>query len=120
MITNLEILIPKDFLKKYKFDRFDDLCRYIKAIEKRAEKGIHNLVKDKEKEDLISIYFELYKKELKELSEHASREKKSLLLDFKWALEEYKISIYAQEIKIPIKISPKRLDKKLEKIRDTL
>jgi ATP-dependent helicase HrpA len=43
----------------------------------------------------------------------SSTEKSNAVEAFFWMLEEYKISVYAQELKTRFKISAKRLDKAL-------
>jgi len=50
---------------------------------------------------------------LSTLSESASNERTDAIEQFFWMLEEYKISIFAQELKTNIKVSAKKLDKKL-------
>jgi ATP-dependent helicase HrpA len=47
------------------------------------------------------------------LSERSSKEKALAVESFYWLLEEYKISVFAQEIKTTVKISAKKLDKEL-------
>jgi len=37
--------------------------------------------------------------------------------EFRWMLEEFKVSLFAQELGTAIPVSPKRLDKHLEEIR---
>jgi len=44
-------------------------------------------------------------------------EKKKALRTFFWMIEEYKVSIFAPEIKSGIKISGKRLEQVMEEIR---
>ena len=37
--------------------------------------------------------------------------------ELRWMLEEYRVSVFAQELGTAHPISPKRLDKKIEQIR---
>ncbi|MEN9678542.1 MAG: hypothetical protein RIS76_4438, partial [Verrucomicrobiota bacterium] len=39
--------------------------------------------------------------------------------EFRWLLEEYKVSLFAQELGTAAPVSPKRLDELLERIRMT-
>ncbi|MBF0260119.1 MAG: DUF3418 domain-containing protein [Desulfamplus sp.] len=45
-----------------------------------------------------------------------SKEKIDAVVDLFWMIEEYKVSLFAQELKTAVKISPKRLDKICEEI----
>ena len=53
---------------------------------------------------------------LEELSPHASPEKKEALEAYRWMVEEFKVSLFAQELKTPFPISEKRLEEKRREI----
>ena len=53
---------------------------------------------------------------LSSLSMHSTPEKSSLVEEFFWLLEEYKISLFAPELKTMVKVSEKKLDTFLVKI----
>ena len=53
---------------------------------------------------------------LKNLSPSATPEKRDALEKFYWLFEEYKVSLFAQELKTPMKVSPKRLETKRAEI----
>ena len=53
---------------------------------------------------------------LNTLSVDSSREKADAIEEFFWMIEEYKVSQFAQELKTPVKISPKRLDERCRAI----
>ncbi|MDR0522200.1 MAG: DUF3418 domain-containing protein [Planctomycetaceae bacterium] len=36
---------------------------------------------------------------------------------FRWMIEEYRVSFFAQKLGTAVKVSPQRLDKQFEKIR---
>ena len=44
------------------------------------------------------------------------KQKKKAIEELKWMIEEYKVSLFAQEIKTAFPISVKRLEKKLQEI----
>ena len=46
--------------------------------------------------------------------------KRQALKEYRWALEEYKIQLFAQEMGTRIKISPQRLDKRIRTIEEML
>ena len=53
---------------------------------------------------------------LKTLSPSASDEKRQAIEEYFWMLEEFKVSVFAQELKTAIPISAKRLKDKLAEI----
>jgi ATP-dependent helicase HrpA len=53
---------------------------------------------------------------LKELTPSVSAEKRRAIEDYFWMVEEYKVSVFAQELKTAIAISAKRLEMKLAEI----
>jgi ATP-dependent helicase HrpA len=54
---------------------------------------------------------------VKGLNLRTSEEKRETIEEFFWLIEEYKVSIFAQELKTPFPVSKKRLDKKLNEIK---
>jgi ATP-dependent helicase HrpA len=70
--------------------------------------------KDAEKAALI----EIYQVEFEQLAaEEHTPERRVLFEDLRWMMEEYRVSVFAQELGTAQPISPKRLLKKLEDIR---
>jgi ATP-dependent helicase HrpA len=52
-----------------------------------------------------------------ELSSGASLAKRTAVEEFFWLIEEYKVSVFAQELKTPVRVSPKRLEKMFHEIK---
>ena len=75
-----------------------------------------NFKKDKSKVKEINIFTESLDKILKGLSPRASTEKKEAVEEYFWLVEEYKVSLFAQELKTAIPVSKKRLEKKRKEI----
>jgi len=72
--------------------------------------------KDRAKSKEIIKFSDGLNQLLKELSPAVSDEKRQAIEAYFWLIEEYKVSVFAQELKTPIPISAKRLDKKLKEI----
>lgn len=106
----LAALIPNDFVERYDLDRLTHLPRYLKAMQIRAVRGTN----DPEKHRLKAVQVDGFIKALQgfreTLSPQASREKKEALETFHWMIEEFKVSLFAQELKTPFRISRKRLE----------
>jgi len=111
-------LLPESFMDLYEVTRFPHLNRYMQAIVIRAQRAVVNLEKDREKSIEILKFSEPLKRILGAISPETilSEEKKMALEEFFWMIEEYKVSIFAQELKTEIPISGKRLEAKLGEI----
>lgn len=103
-------LIPENFLELYDSERIGHLDRYIRAITIRAQKGIEDLDRDQKRVDALKPQLDRLQKLLTDLKPESSDEKRKAVEDFFWMIEEYKVSLFAQELKTPIKISEKRLN----------
>jgi ATP-dependent helicase HrpA len=117
---DLEAMIPKNFLEIYPDERLNHLPRYLKAMEIRAERGAYDIVKDRKKESDAEVFKKIMEEIKNEASEHISREKQEALEEFRWMLEEYKVSLFAPELKTAFPVSQKRLKKRADEIRRML
>lgn len=109
-------LVPPDFLQKYDSERRRHIIRYLKALLLRAERGLLHLEKDIVKSRDINTYDEFLHEILKHLKPGSSEEKRQAVEAFRWMIEEYKVSLFAQELKTPYPISRKRLEEKKREI----
>ena len=112
----LRQLMPEDFPFRYDSNRLNHLPRYLKAMAVHAERGVLNLDKEQKKsKDLIE--FVRYLEDLRTtVSTATSVEKRKSIEEFSWMIEEYKVSLFAQELKTVIPVSRKRLETKLREI----
>jgi ATP-dependent helicase HrpA len=51
-----------------------------------------------------------------DIVEDYPEEKKEMIEELFWMIEEYKVSLFAQELKTPYPISPKKLNQLIEEI----
>jgi len=116
----LPLLLPPDFLCRCDEERIGHLGRYLKALSVRAERGAVHLEKALERGREIRALSDWRGQLLQELPTYASQEKRQALEDFRWMIEEYKISIFAQEIKTAGPISRKRIDARMGEIQRML
>ena len=65
----------------------------------------------------LNIYTDCLNEFLKELSTTASDEKRREIEDLFWFIEEYKVSLFAQELKTAVPVSKKRLDAIVKEIK---
>ncbi len=113
----LASLVPENFMALYGSMRFVHLVRYMKAIEIRAQRALVNFEKDRAKVKEINVFTKSLDKMLKGLSPMVSAEKKEAVEEYFWLIEEYKVSVFAQELKTSIRVSKKRLEENLKKIK---
>ncbi len=114
--AHLNQLVPKNFIQLYDQARMQRLLRYMQAISLRAQRGLVDLEKDHAKASTIAPFQTRLNELVGSLSPQTSAPKRQAIETFLWMLEEFKISVFAQEIKTAHPISAKRLEKQLEKI----
>ena len=112
--NELSSLVPVNFIEVYESKHVPHITRYVKGIGIRTGRALDNPEKERVKAEKIKPYDTALKQILSELSEDTTEEKKQETEAFFWMLEEYKLSVFAQEIKTAYPISPKKLDKQLK------
>ena len=106
-------LVPADFLRRFSAEQMTSARRYCKALQIRMERAYVSPEKDKMKAAQLTPYT----KRLQELKPRdPSPACLQALQEYRSMLEEYKISLFAQEMKTLFPVSPKRLDKKWQEI----
>jgi len=116
LTDGLARLVPDNFAELYDKERLVHLERYIRALMIRAQRAPVDFEKDQSKAAEVHKFANGLSRLLKTLSPSVSDEKREAIEDYFWMLEEYKVSIFAQELKTAIPISAKRLQDKLRQI----
>jgi ATP-dependent helicase HrpA len=109
-------LLPSDFLIRYNSDRLTHVMRYLKAIGIRAERAIAHLDKAMERVKEVNIFSDNLQYMINSGSAGTSEERLKLIEEYRWMIEEYKVSLFAQELKTAFPVSRKRLEKKKQEI----
>jgi len=112
----LKRLVPEAFIHLYNQDRRVHLDRYIKTIAIRAQRALVNFEKDQAKAQKVLFFTDSLEKLIEELTVKSSKQKRKLIEDYFWLIEEYKVSLFAQELKTAAPVSKKRLEKRLKEI----
>ncbi len=103
--TQLNLLVYAGFIRHLPYHQFKALPRYLKAIEYRLDKQKNEIKPLQE----LNRYWKRYWTEVEKKSQ------KEIVIPeqdkFRWDLEEFRISLFAQQIKTAYPISAKRLDK---------
>ena len=114
--TSLARLVPDNFLALYDTDRLGHLGRYINALTLRARRALVSFEKDQAKAKEIKVHVDHLNRMLETLSPSTSDEKRKALEEYHWLIEEFRVSLFAQELKTPVKVSGKRLETKRAEI----
>jgi ATP-dependent helicase HrpA len=103
----LQRLVPKRFLQAAPWPRLQHLARYLKAITQRLEKYRADPARDAtrlaELRPLEQRYWRLVAERKGAVDER--------MAEFRWLMEELRVSFFAQELRTPQPVSVKRLDK---------
>jgi len=116
LFNDLKNLVPPNFVDLYTEDRLRHLSRFVACLRIRAQRAADNPLKEEKKINQLEKYTRHLPAFLSTLTTHSSPEKTLLVEDFFWLLEEYKISLFAPELKTMVKVSEKILDTLMVKI----
>jgi len=106
ILDQLDAMFPQNFLEATSFDWLQQYPRYLKAIRYRLER----LNPDKDRMAMRKI------REWKERYTALDEEDQVRLINFRWMMEEYRISLFAQSLGTSLKVSDKRLAKEWESV----
>ena len=105
-----EWLLGRDWIARTPYERLQHLPRYLKAIGIRLEKLRANPARDAQQLAQVAPLQQQWQRRLSAL--HGAPDPK--LEDFGWLLQELRVSLFAQELKTPVIVSVKRLQKVLD------
>jgi ATP-dependent helicase HrpA len=114
LASELAALVPKDFLESTPFTQLQHLPRYLKALQIRAERAANDPGKDAERVRQLTPYLEAWSQ--LSTSRPGSIQAARLRDEFRWMVEEFKVSLFAQELRTARPVSAKRLDELLERV----
>jgi ATP-dependent helicase HrpA len=111
MHEQLALLLEGHVLRDLPLERLDHFPRYLKAMQLRAERLRQDPKKDQQR--LLQVL--PYWREVLYL--RAQGIDTPEVLELRWMLEEYRVSLFAQELGTAVTVSPKRLARALHKAR---
>lgn len=113
--AEVALFFPEDFLGNMTKHKLINIPRYLKAMVLRLERRIQDPAKDRKKMQEMQPFIDLLGQGKRETA--LSPEARSGLDEFQGMIEEFKISLFAQELKTAFPISAQRLQKKWQEIR---
>lgn len=111
----LKHLIYPGFISDTFWERLKHFPRYLKGMRVRLEKCSGNLLRDEQHAAEIKILWLRYE-QCREKHQKLGINDPNLT-EFRWQIEELRISLFSQELKTPQPVSVKRLEKVWEKVR---
>ena len=111
--AQLEWLLHKRFIADTPYERLQHVPRYLKATNLRIEKLRSNPVRDEQCMAQMQPLTQAWQK-LRQAQQGNSDPR---VEEFAWMLQELRVSLFAQELKTPVIVSVKRLEKMLAGIR---
>jgi ATP-dependent helicase HrpA len=112
----LQRLVPDNLITLYDGSRLAHVPRYLRGIAMRAERGVLNLEKDRAKASRIEPFVRRLERLVQALGAQSSAARRQAAEDFFWMLEEYRIALFAPEIKTARPVSEKKLELRLKEI----
>jgi ATP-dependent helicase HrpA len=114
--AELHALMPPDFLEVIPHHRLIHLPRYLKALQTRIERA--SLQPDKEQARRLQLAPYLEALGRWRANTHLTPEAGLVLDEYRWMVEEFRVSLFAQELGTPVPVSPKRLDQLLARLAE--
>jgi ATP-dependent helicase HrpA len=111
--SEIERLIPPDFLSFLPERRVRLLPRYLRALGIRAERAYVYPEKDQAKESQLDAHLSQFNEIARQVRLRPTRDGLDLVEEVRQMIEELKISLFAPEIKTLFPVSGKRIEKKL-------
>ena len=116
---HLNALIFVGFLDTLSLHELRQYPRYLKGLQRRIEKLMDNSHKDRGLRLQVQPHWQSYQNFIaKEKNISFSVQQKAALQDYRWMLEEFRVSLFAQELGTAFPVSEKRLKKKWREVLD--
>ena len=114
--SELDRLVPANFLETRTMDALRQLPRRLEALRIRAERAKCDPEKDRKKEEQVEPYALAAERIRRRFDKDTSPEKKAAVEELRGMIEEFRVSLFAPEVKTSFPISPKRLTLKIKEI----
>jgi ATP-dependent helicase HrpA len=110
--TDLRRLVPGDFSLYVSDFLWPHIPRFLKALARRAEKIPGNHKRDQELAARVAPFAKAHE----QLAKQADPRRAHAELDkLRWSIEEFKVSLFAQDLRTALPVSEKRLQDQLER-----
>jgi len=104
-----ERLVYPGFFARTPWERLEHLPRYLRGYALRLEKFRANSERDQKHAHAIHTMWQNYEARAK--SDHDAGRRDPKLEEYRWLIEELRVSLFAQELRTPFPVSAKRLQR---------
>jgi len=104
------LLVYKGSFHQTPWEQLQHIPRYLKALRLRIEKHPANPDRDGKNAASVGLVWQKWQDKVNALNT-AHLDIPQHLQDFRWLIEELRVSLFAQELKTPFPVSLKRLEK---------
>ncbi|MGZ5572480.1 MAG: ATP-dependent RNA helicase HrpA [Usitatibacter sp.] len=102
-------LVPPGFLARTPWERLEHLPRYLRGYALRLRKFRANAERDQKHAATVHTLWQNYEARAK--ANHDAGRHDPKLEEYRWLIEELRVSLFAQELRTPLPVSAKRLQK---------
>ncbi|MBO4120965.1 ATP-dependent RNA helicase HrpA [Cupriavidus gilardii] len=117
MQAQLSQLMGKHFLAETPYDRLVHFPRYLKGIAMRIDKLKGDPSRDTQRQQEMAPLLQQWQRADKQRRVQGRGGEDARLEEFRWMLEELRIALFAQELRTPVPMSVKRLQKVWESMQ---
>ncbi|TMH03269.1 MAG: DUF3418 domain-containing protein [Betaproteobacteria bacterium] len=104
-----DALVYRGFFCATPWAQLAHIPRYLKALERRLAKYAENPSRDVKHSQAVAELWDRYRR--RSDANRARQRHEPALESFRWQIEELRVSLFAQELKTPLPVSYKRLEK---------
>lgn len=109
--SQLEYLIYEDFIYYTPIEYLSHYPRYLKAIQLRLDKLQQATERDRQHTSLLQPYWDNFNELNDDYYDHP------VFAQYRWMLEEFRVSLFAQGLKTKIPVSEKRVEKQWQEVK---
>lgn len=114
--SHLQELFPARFISAMRLSVLEHYPRYLKGLAQRLSRALVEPARDRKKWEEIAPHLAHLQEARGLLAGNSDQQLRQLVDDYRWLLEELKISVFAQELKTACPVSGKRLLQRWEEI----
>jgi ATP-dependent helicase HrpA len=113
MRRQLDEMLGQDFLRSTTLEWLEQFPRYLQGILQRISKLGQSRDRDVSATSIISRYWSMYRSVIDKEGGSSPSEQ---VIEFRWMIEELRVSLFAQQLGTKLPISEKRLQKAWDKV----
>ena len=112
----VQLLVYKNCFSQTPWEHLQNIPRYLKALNLRIQKQPANPERDGKNAVSVGVIWQKWQDKVNTLNQ-ANVDIPQGLQDYRWLIEELRVSLFAQELKTPFPVSIKRLEKSWQDLK---